>query len=237
VEEDGTISILADRFDGKRLNSPNDLVYHSDGSLYFTDPPHGLLGEDGSPDKELPFNGFYRVAAGGIQLLSDEMTRPNGLAFSPDERYLYVANSDPQQKIWMRYEVRPDGSVQEGVVFLDLTREPGQPPDGMKVDIEGNVYLTGPGGLWIVSPSGKILGVIRTEQEPANCAWGGPDGRTLYLTACGDIYRISLSIPGAGLRRPGPSRRQSTHPRDAIGLTVKTGHQAPACRPEAPAPH
>jgi len=196
MEEDGAITVLADRYDGKRLNSPNDVVYRSDGSLYFTDPPHGLPGEDSNPKKELAFNGLYRVAAGKIQLLSRDMTRPNGLAFSPDEKYLYVANSDPKQKIWMRYEVLPDGDIQGGSVFLDLTREPGQPPDGMKVDIQGNLYLTGPGGLWIVSASGRILGVIRTEKEPANCAWGGPDGRSLYLTACGDIYRIHLAIPG-----------------------------------------
>jgi gluconolactonase len=196
MEPDGTIRVLADRYEGKRLNSPNDLVYRSDGSLYFTDPPHGLPGEDRDPGKELPFNGFYRVAGGRIELLSGELTRPNGIAFSPDETALYVTNSDPRKKIWTRYEVGPDGGIHGGTIFLDLTREPGQPPDGMKVDIRGNLYLTGPGGLWIVSASGKILGLVRTEMEPANCAWGGSDGRTLYLTAHGDLYRIRLAIPG-----------------------------------------
>jgi gluconolactonase len=196
MEHDGTLTVLADRFEGKRLNSPNDLVYRSDDSLYFTDPPHGLPGEDTNPGKELPFNGFYRVVGGRIELLSGEMTRPNGIAFSPDEMVLYVTNSDPKRKLWMRYEVGEDGSVQGGTVLLDLTRQPGQPPDGMKVDVQGNLYLTGPGGLWIVSAAGRILGRIHTEMEPANCAWGDADGRTLYLTAVDDIYRIRLSIPG-----------------------------------------
>ncbi len=199
-EADGSLTVLADRYEGKRLNSPNDLVCRSDGILYFTDPPHGLPGEDTHPGKELPFNGFYRLVGGQLELLSDAMSRPNGIAFSPDERWLYVTNSDPKQKVWMRYAVADDGRIERGTVLLDLTGEPGQPPDGMKVDIEGNLYLTGPGGLWIVSPAGAVLGRLRTELEPSNCAWGDADGRTLYLTAVSDLYRIRLKIPGV---RPG----------------------------------
>ena len=198
TEVNGTIAVLADRYQGKRLNSPNDLVYRvADGSLYFTDPPHGLLREDADSAKELPFNGIYRLAGDTLQLVNREMTRPNGIAFSPDERVLYVANADPRRKIWMRYEVQADGSLAGGTVFLDLNQEAGQPPDGLKVDEEGNVYLTGPGGLWILAPSGGILGVIRTRQEPSNVAWGGHDRRTLYLTAPNEVYRIRLGIAGA----------------------------------------
>lgn len=198
LEADGRLTILADSYEGKRLNSPNDLVYKSDGSLYFTDPPHGLIGEDQSPQKELDFNGIFRVAGNELRLLSKEMTRPNGIAFSPDEKFLYVANADPERKIWMRYEVGSDGSLSKGITFLDLNAEHGQAPDGMKVDREGNLYCTGPHGLWIVAPSGKILGRIRTRYEPSNCAWGDADRRTLYITGQSEIYRIRLAIPGAG---------------------------------------
>jgi gluconolactonase len=198
IEADGTVTVIADRYEGKRLNSPNDLVYKSDGSLYFTDPPHGLVGEDADPTKELDFNGIFRYADGKLELLSKEMTRPNGLAFSPDEKYLYVANADPRSKIWERFEVASDGLLSGATVLLDLNGEPGQPPDGMKVDREGNLYCTGPGGLWIVTPSGGILGVIRTRHEPSNCAWGDDDRRTLYITGQSELYRVRLLIPGAG---------------------------------------
>ena len=197
TETDGSITVLADRYEGKRLNSPNDLVYRkADGALYFTDPPHGLVQEDRDPEKELPFNGVYRVAGGKLQLVERAMTRPNGIAFSPDERHLFVSNSDPARKIWMRYQVQPDGSLTDGTVFLDLTGMPGQAPDGMKVDREGNLYLTGPGGVWILAPSGEVLGVIRTRQEPANLAWGKADRKTLFLTAPNEVYRIRLGVTG-----------------------------------------
>ena len=197
TEPDGSITVLAERYEGKRFNSPNDLIYRtSDDSLYFTDPPHGLRKEDADSAKELPFNGIYRLAGDTLQLLNREMARPNGIGFSPDERYLYVANADPGNKIWMRFEVRPDGSLANGTVFLDLNQHAGQAPDGLKVDQEGNLYLTGPGGLWITSPSGEILGVIRTRQEPSNAAWGDDDRRTLYLTAPNEVYRIRLGIAG-----------------------------------------
>lgn len=198
LEPDGSVTVLAERYDGKRLNSPNDLVYKSDGSIYFTDPPHGLIGEDGDPRKELAFNGIFRIVDGTVQLLSKEMHRPNGLAFSPDERYLYVANSDPRRKIWMRYDVQPDGSLAGGRIFLDLDGTDGQEPDGMKVDRDGNLYCTGPGGVWIVAPDGTALGVIHPPREPSNCAWGDADGRTLYMTGRDEIYRVRLAIPGAG---------------------------------------
>ena len=202
-EPDGRLTVLADQFEGERLNSPNDLVYKSDGALYFTDPPHGLPLEDDDPAKELPFNGVFRLADGKLTLVTAELPRPNGLAFSPDEKYLYVSNSDRNNKIWMRYDVERDGSLANGKLFLDLNGEPGQEPDGMKVDRRGNLYLTGPGGLWITDPAGRILGVIRTTHEPANAAWGDADGKGLYLTARGALYRIRLSIAGI---RPLPSQ-------------------------------
>jgi gluconolactonase len=196
VEADGTITVLASHFDGKALNSPNDLVYRSDGSLYFTDPPHGLPLEDDDPAKELGFNGLYRVHDGEVQLLTGDMTRPNGLAFSPDEAYLYVSNSDGAAKVWMKYAVNADGTLAAGRVIRDATSEDGQPPDGLKVDVEGNLYCTGPGGLWIMDADGEVLGLVKMHPEPANCAWGDADARTLYLTAVDRICRIRLKVPG-----------------------------------------
>lgn len=196
-EEDGSSTVLVDKFKGKRLNSPNDLVYHSDGSLYFTDPPYGLLKQDEDPAKELDFNGIYRLEAGKLQLLSKELTRPNGLGLSPDEQQLYVANSDPDRKIWMRYDVQPDGSLANGRVFYDASGETEDGlPDGLKVDQAGNLYCTGPGGVWVFSPEGKHLGTIKPPETPANCAWGGADGKTLYMTAVTGLYRIKLNVAG-----------------------------------------
>jgi len=197
LDKDGKLTVLADRFEGKRLNSPNDAVFKSDGALYFTDPPYGLVKQDDDPAKQLPFSGIYRLAGGKLQLLSKDLTRPNGLAFSPDEKYLYVANSDAKRKIWMRFEVRPDGALGASRVFYDVTSEsaPGL-PDGLKVDRKGNVYATGPGGVWIFSPEGKHLGTIQPPEVPANCAWGDKDARTLYMTARTGLYRIRLSIEG-----------------------------------------
>jgi len=199
LEKDGTLTVLADNYQGKRLNSPNDAVFKSDGSLYFTDPPYGLAEQDNDPGKQLPFNGIYRLKNGKLDLLYKELTRPNGLAFSPDEKYLYVANSDPQRKIWMRFELKSDGTLVNGQVFFDVTAsaEDGL-PDGMKVDQKGNLYCTGPGGVWIFSPEGKHLGTIKPVEVPANCAWGDEDGKTLYMTARTGLYRIRLKV--AGLR-------------------------------------
>ena len=198
MEKDGKLTVLAERYEGKRLNSPNDVVWKSDASLYFTDPPYGLQTQsDNDPLKELPFNGVFRIAGGKLQVIIKDLTRPNGIAFSPDEKYLYIAVSDPVKKIWMRYDVKPDGSVANGKVFFDASssKEDGL-PDGMKVDREGNVYGTGPGGVWIFSPEGKHLGTIHPPEVPANCNWGDADGKTLYMTARTGLYRIRLNIAG-----------------------------------------
>ncbi len=196
-EANGEYSTLVDRYDGKRLNSPNDVVYKSNGSLYFTDPPYGLPGQDRDPAKELPHNGVYRWMDGRLTLLTTELMRPNGLAFSPDEKTLYVANSDGARKIWMAYPVKADGTLGAGRVFFDVTssKEDGL-PDGMKVDREGHLYCTGPGGVWVFDPHGKHLGTIRPAEVPANCHWGDADGKALYMTARTGLYRIRVSVPG-----------------------------------------
>ncbi len=197
VEPRGNITVLADRYQGKRLNSPNDLVYKSDGALYFTDPPFGLPKVFDDPRKELPYSGVYRAFNGSIQLVSTDLTGPNGLAFSPDERYLYVGNWDPRKKVVMRYEVQPDGSLANWSVFYDMTHAPGEDAlDGIKVDKQGNLYVCGPGGIWILSPQGKHLGLIKGPEDPHNLAWGDDDGKTLYITALTGIYRIRVNIPG-----------------------------------------
>jgi gluconolactonase len=204
IEPNGLVTVLADRFDGKRLNSPNDLVYHSSGALYFTDPPFGLPAVYDDPAKELPFSGVFRLHEGALTLLTADLKGPNGLAFSPDERYLYVGNWDPERKVVMRYEVLANGTLAGSTVFLDLTRAEGDEAiDGVKVDQQGHVYVSGPGGLWIVSPEGRRLGVLRTPELAANFAWGDADGRTLYLTARTGLYRVRLNLPGV---RPGARR-------------------------------
>jgi len=196
IGKDMQVSMLVDRFEGKRLNSPNDLVFHSDGSLYFTDPPYGLPKDDTDPAKELPFNGVFRLSGGKLQAMVKDLTRPNGIAFSPDYKTLYVANSDEKKKLWMRYDVAADGTVTNGRVFADVTpeKEDGV-PDGMKVDSQGNVYATGPGGIWVFSPDGKHLGTIKPPEVPANCGWGD-DGKSLYMTARTGLYRIKLAATG-----------------------------------------
>ena len=189
--------VLADLYEGKRLNSPNDLVYRSDGALYFTDPPFGLPKFFDDPRKELAFSGVFRLADGRLQLLTADLTGPNGLAFSPDEKYLYVGDWDPKRKILMRYDVDSGGTLGNGTVFFDMTDAPGEDAlDGVKVDRQGNVYVSGPGGLWILSATGKHLGTIRGPEHPHNMTWGDADGRTLYLAAQTSIYRIRLNVPG-----------------------------------------
>jgi len=201
LERTGKITVLADRYDGKRLNSPNDLVYRSDGTLYFTDPPFGLPKAFDDPRKELPFSGVYMVRDSQVTLLTKEMSGPNGIAFSPDERYLYVDNWDLKRKVLMRYDVAADGTVSNGRVFYDFTRLP-EPValDGIKVDERGNVYVSAPGGVWILSPAGKPLGRIVPPEHDANFAWGDADRRALYLTASTGLYRIRLNVAGV---RPG----------------------------------
>ena len=209
IDSKAPITILADTYQGKRLNSPNDLVYKSDGSLYFTDPPYGLRTQkDDDPAKQLQVNGVFRIPSAAdqrpgaepsrsqLQLLIKDLPRPNGIVFSPDEKYLYVNNSEPK-KIWMRYTVRVDGTLTDGMLFCDATSDarPGA-PDGMKVDQKGNLYSAGPGGVWIFSPGGKHLGTIDFPEKVANLAWGDTDYKTLYVTASSSIYRISLEVPG-----------------------------------------
>jgi gluconolactonase len=199
VERDGSVAVLAQRFEGKRLNSPNDLVYRSDGSLYFTDPPFGLPKFADDPRKELPYSGVYRWRPdGALTLLTREFSGPNGIAFSPDEKTLYVGNWDPKAKIVKRYGVRRDGSLDAGAVFIDLTQKiPGDEAlDGIKVDRSGHVYLSAPGGVWIFDAAGRHLGTIVAPTPVHNFAWGGADGRTLYLCARANLYRIPLLVEG-----------------------------------------
>jgi len=198
IEKDGTRTVLADSYRGKRLNSPNDLVVHSSGAIYFTDPPYGLPKPEA---QELDFLGIYRISpAGELTLLHDQMTRPNGLAFSPDEKILYVAQSFRESPIWNAFPVKEDGSLGAAQKFFDASewygKLPGS-PDGMKVDVHGNVWATGPGGVYVISPHGTLLGRIRTGQRTANCAFGA-DGSTLYMTAHRFICRIPTATKGMG---------------------------------------
>lgn len=203
LEKTGALTTLADRFESKRLNSPNDLVYRSDGSLYFTDPVFGLPGFADDPQRELPFTGIFRLADGELTLLSTDLSGPNGLAFSPDEKFLYVGNWDAKKKVVMRYGVNADGSLSQGTIFFDMTTAPGDDAiDGVKVDQLGNVYVSGPGGLWILSAAGKHLGTLVTPEHPHNFAWGD-DGRSLYLTARSTVYRLRLRVSGGSPALPG----------------------------------
>jgi gluconolactonase len=197
VEPHGDTTVLADGFDGKRLNSPNDLVYRSDGTLFFTDPPFGLPMAYADPRKELPFSGVFSVKDGEVRLVTDELHGPNGIAISSDERYLYVGNWDPQRKVVMRYALNADGSASDRQVLFDMTDAPGEDAiDGLKVDRAGNLYVCGPGGIWVLTADGQHLGTLHLPENPHNLAWGDADGRTLYITALTSIYRIRLGIPG-----------------------------------------
>lgn len=202
LEKTGAVTVLTDRHEGRRLNSPNDLVYRSDGVLYFTDPPFGLPKYHDDPRRELPFSGVFALINGELKLVSTDLAGPNGLAFSPDERYLYVGNWDPKRKVVMRYDVRADGDLVNGRVFFDMTSAAGEDAiDGIKVDARGNVYVSGPGGLWIISAEGKHLGTVSGPEHPHNMAWGDDDGRTLYLTAQTGVYRLRVGVPGAHVSR------------------------------------
>jgi gluconolactonase len=197
VEPHGDTTVVADRYHGRRLNSPNDLVYRSDGTLYFTDPPFGLPAGADDPKRELPFSGVFRVSGGEVTLVDDGLAGPNGIALSPDERSLYVGNWDPAGKVVMRYPVDQAGAVGEGEVLFDMTGAPGEDAiDGIKVDRAGNLYVCGPGGIWLLSPDGTHLGSLRLPEPAHNLAWGDRDGRTLYVTATTSVYRLHLRIPG-----------------------------------------
>lgn len=201
LEWDGGKKTLADSYMGKRLNSPNDAVYKSNGDLYFTDPPYGFPERENDKRRELDFFGVYRLSAGGeLTLLTKDVTRPNGIAFSPDEKILYVAQSDRQKPVWHAFPVKDDGTLGPGRIFADVSdmigKLPGG-PDGLKVDHRGNLFATGPGGIHVMTPEGKRLGRIETGERTANCAWGD-DGSTLYITADMYICRIRTKTKGAG---------------------------------------
>ena len=203
AELDGTITMLASHYEGKELNSPNDVVVKSDGSVYFTDPPFGRVPYFGvERPQELDFQGVFRVRpdGGDPALLVDDFEAPNGLCFSPDESLLYV-NDTARMHIRV-FDVKPDGTVENGRVFFveEASAEMGEgDPDGMKVDEQGNVYCTGPGGIWVISPEGEHLGTIRVPEKTANLNWGGPGWRTLYITASSSIYRVLTRTSGSGL--------------------------------------
>ncbi len=196
LEPNGTRTTLADRFQGRRLNSPNDVIVSRDGSIFFTDPSFGLEGTDRSPLRELDFNGVYRLRPNGqLDLLTRDQERPNGLALSPDESILYVANSGGRVTGWMAYDLGPQG-VSNPRVFFDITGVEGEGgADGMKVDVAGNVFATGPGGVWVIAPDGTHLGTLRPNEALTNVGWGD-DGRTLYITGRTALYRVRLGTRG-----------------------------------------
>ena len=188
---DGGMLTVVDEYQGKRLNSPNDVVVHSSGSIYFTDPPYGILPDLG----EMGTFGVYRVDTdGGVTLLVSDFIRPNGLALSPDESTLYI--DDSQRRHVRAFDVQPDGSLANGRIFIAMDVEAQGNPDGMKVDVQGNLYITGGGGLWVVDPTGRHLGTVPFPELPANVAFGGPDNRTLYITARTSLYSIAGNVPG-----------------------------------------
>jgi gluconolactonase len=197
TEADGSVVALAERWEGKRLNSPNDVVVRSDGSIFFTDPPYGLF--ERTEGKELEFQGVYRIDPdGSLHLAVDDFERPNGLAFSPDERTLYV--DDSAHRHIRAFDVSDDGRLRNGRVFADLAHPEEGSPDGMKVDTEGNVYCTGAVGIWVFNPAGALLGRIVTPERPANCAWGDADWKTLFITARPSVYRVRVAVPGVPVR-------------------------------------
>jgi gluconolactonase len=200
--EKGCFITLADQYEGHPLNSPNDLVVRSNGDIYFTDPPYGMTAESRRDPNALPFCGVYRISADGqLTLLTRDMTRPNGIAFSPDEKILYVAQSDPERPLWMAFPVKADGTIGEGRVFFDakpwLDAGLKGLPDGMKVDTQGNIFATGPGGVNIFAPDGTFLGRVRIGVPAANCAFGN-DGSVLYITADMYLLRVKTKTKGLG---------------------------------------
>ncbi len=198
-EADGSYVTLADNYQGKKLNSPNDVVAHSNGGIYFTDPPYGVEGLGLAPD--LDFRGVYLIAAdGALHALVKDFDRPNGLAFAPDERTLYV--NDSRRRHIRAFTVRGDGTLSDSRVWTDMTSSDEGSPDGMKVDRNGNVFCTGPGGIWVMDPAGRVLGRIIGDEQPANLAWGDDDWRTLYVTARTSLYRVRLNTTGMPVPAP-----------------------------------
>lgn len=200
IEKKGPVTVLADNYQGRKLNSPNDLVLRSDGTLFFTDPPYGLPMAFNDARKETPHSGVYAVVNGQVKLLTTDLKGPNGIAFSPDEKYLYVSNWDitdiHNTKVIMRYDVAKDGTLSNGKVFFDMNKTDGEDAlDGLKVDTQGNVFCAGPDGIWIISSEGKYLGRIKTPEHAANMAWG-EDGHSLFITASSGLYKIRLLTEG-----------------------------------------
>lgn len=196
--------VLASHYKDDRLNSPNDAVFHSSGDIYFTDPPYGLPKRWEDPARELDFCGVYRIGKDGgkLTLLTKDMSRPNGIAFSADEKTLIVANSDPLKAVWMAFPVKKDGTLEKGKVFYDATKEVGKSdrkglPDGMCIDAKGNLFATGPGGVYVFNPKGTLLGIINTGERTSNCTFGD-DGSVLYMTTDHYITRIKLNTKGMG---------------------------------------
>ncbi|HET9825303.1 MAG TPA: SMP-30/gluconolactonase/LRE family protein [Chitinophagaceae bacterium] len=201
IETKGPVTVLADKIDGKRFNSPNDVVLKSDGTIYFTDPPYGLPNFFNDKRKELDYSGVFMIKDGRVRVVSTDLGGPNGLAFSPDERYFYVTNWDIRdihhtKTIW-RYEVQPDGTLANGIIFFDFNfTEDEEALDGLKIDRAGNLFVSAPGGVWILSPDAKVLGKVVTPERPANMAWGDEDGKTLYLTAHSSLYKFKVTTGG-----------------------------------------
>ena len=200
LESDGRKTTLVDQYQGKRLNSPNDLVFKSIGDLYFTDPPYGLPKTFDDPTKELTFQGVYRLSTHGkLTLLIKDIKAPNGIAFSPDEKILYVTDSDPNRAAWLAYDVKDDGTLAKGRVFFDataFTKTKKGGPDGLKIDKAGNIFGAGPGGVYVFAPDGTHLGTLETGVSTSNVNWGN-DGSMLYITASTAVYRIKLNTTGA----------------------------------------
>lgn len=194
MELDGSITVLADRFQGKPLNSPNDLVVKSDGAIYFTDPPYGIKAEQ----QEQPIRGVYRMLDGEITVVAADFEAPNGLAFSPDERLLYI--DDSSRRHIRVFEVQPDGSLGNDRLFCSMDVPQTGLPDGMKVDAEGRIYSTAAGGIWVLDPQGNHLGTIAIPDAPSNCAWGDADHQTLYITAQHSVYKIRVNVPGLSVQ-------------------------------------
>ena len=199
IEKDGKWTTLADRYTGKRFNSPNDLVFKSNGDLYFTDPPFGLPKTFNDPQKELSFQGVYRLSHNDkLTLLTTEVKAPNGIAFSPDEKKLYVADS--ARALWFVFDVKKDGTLSPGKIFFDgteVSKDRSGVADSLKVDVHGNVFAAAPGGLFVIAPDGSLLGRFDLGTATGNCAWG-EDGSTLFITSNHILYRIRLNTKGAG---------------------------------------